>query len=109
MNAKPKLSDSTERMLAAVERLLVYYQGGYKEEELTWCPLCIASGPYCQGCPWRMFDGDGGCIHSGGDDISEKRLYPSAEWRAASIKRLTRWVRLIRNGTYDKRLREAKP
>ena len=108
MNAKPKLSDSTERMLAAVERLLVYYQCGYKDEELTWCPLCVASGVDCIGCPWKIF-GDRGCVHSGGDDISEKRLHPSSEWRAASIKRLTRWARLIRNGTYDKKPKGAKP
>jgi len=108
MNAKPKLSDSTERMLAAVEKLLVYYQGGYKVKALTWCPLCITSGVGCHGCPWKILAGKG-CVTIGGYDISEKRELPSPEWRAASIKRLTRWVRLIRNGTYDKKLKGAKP
>ena len=103
---KPTLTAQAALMLTAVERLLVYYQGGYKNEELDWCPLCVASEVGCKGCPWELFEGER--CEDIISDICDKRLYPKARWRTASIKRLTRWARLIRNGTYDKKLKGAK-
>jgi len=102
---KPTLSLRAKGVLATVIALREYYRGGYKVKPLTYCPLC-AIGPGCSACPWRCFD-ETWCLDKHGD-ICDKREHPSARWRAASIKRLTRWARLIRNGTYDKKLKEAK-
>jgi hypothetical protein len=104
MNAKSRLSKQDKRALARVEILLKYYQGGYKDEPLYYCPLCSL---LCARCPWRILENEW-CLNVD-DNISEKREHPPARWRTASIKRLTRWVRLIKDGTYDKRLKEAKP
>ena len=105
---KPTLSVQAKRMLAAVEGLLGYYRGGYKKRPMDSCPLCDATPrDGCPLCPWQLFEGEW-CADII-SDICDKRLYPKARWRAASIKRLTRWARLIRNGTYDKKLKGAKP
>jgi hypothetical protein len=106
MNAKPKLSNQARLTLAAVKILLKYYQGGYKKESLFDCPLCDAETLGCDQCPWKLFEG-GYCLDEI-DRLVQKRLRPSPQWRAASIRRLTRWARLIKDGTYDKRLKRAK-
>jgi len=108
MNAKPTLSRQAKRMLAAVINLRKYYRGGYKKQRMENCLLCAATPIHsCDDCPWELFEG-GWCTHIV-SDICDKRLYPKARWRTASIKRLTRWIGLIKDGTYDKRLRKAKP
>jgi len=104
---KPTLSDQAKRMLAAVIGLREYYRDGYKKQRMEDCPLCGARGDNgCDVCPWKLFGG-GWCVDIV-QGIYKKRVCPNPKWRAASIKRLTRWARLIRNGTYDKKRKGAK-
>ena len=98
------ISAKAKRVLGKVLFLREYYRRGYKKNPLYHCPLCSLG---CDSCPWYFLE-DIWCLDND-EDICEKREKPSPQWRAASIKRLTRWVRLIKDGTYDKRLREAKP
>lgn len=100
------ISAKAKRMLAAVLKLRAHYRGGYKEKPLLKCPLCAACDDDCAGCPWYFLMELPGCGRI--PYIIEHRNHPSAEWRASSIARLTRWARLIRNGTYDRKLKEAK-
>jgi len=100
---KNPISAKAKDALARVLFLREYYRGGDKIGALPLCPLCRL---HCDSCPWPLFEGQS-CLDAHRDIVAH-REHPSARWRDASIKRLTRWARLIRNGTYDKKLKGVK-
>ena len=101
------ISAKAKRMLKAVLELREYYKGGYEGGPLARCPLCDACSHDCEGeCPWYLLMKLTGCGRT--PHIADIRRHPPAPWRASSIKRLTLWARLIRNGTYDRKLKGAK-
>jgi hypothetical protein len=104
MKKKVSLSKRARLVLSAIRKLLKYYQEGYRHQSLWSCPLCIAA--LCSECPWEVFEGDW-CMEKS-PHINRKREHPSPSWRRASIIRLNRWIKLIEDGTYDKKLRGAE-
>ena len=101
------MNAQARKMLIAVEDLLSYYRnkdsGGRYD-----CPLCRASGTGCDACPWVVLQKGISCMDLP-FDIVVRRMNPSSQWRATSIRRLTKWVAQIKRGTYERRLKKANP
>jgi hypothetical protein len=107
------VNTQSKKMLGAVEDLISYYRRKNSGGRMD-CPLCNAtlhSGPKwgCDACPWVVLQQKKTDCMMSGIDIVGKRMRPSPQWRTASIRRLTKWVAQIKRGTYERRLKKARP